>query len=86
MSYPHTFIALTSEEQKQVSFWLARYALTGQSKKRRRFQILYFSNQKFEFRRIARRLNCSYDTVRWNIYLYRKQGLKPFIPKYPFTP
>ena len=79
MPYPHTFIILTPEERKDISFWLERYVLTGQYKKRRRLQVIYLSDQKIEFARIAKRLNCSYNTVRWNIYLYKKQGLKPFI-------
>lgn len=79
MPYPHTFITLTAEERKQVSFWLERYAVSHQYQKRKRLQILYLSDQKIEFARIAKRLNYHYDTVRWNIYLYRKQGLKPFI-------
>ncbi|MFH1229905.1 MAG: helix-turn-helix domain-containing protein [Planctomycetota bacterium] len=81
MPYPHAFITLTPQERKQVSFWLEQYSLTGQYQKRRRLQVLYLSDQKIEFERIARRLKYHYNTVRWNIYLYRKQGLKPFIQK-----
>jgi hypothetical protein len=79
MPYPHVFITLTQKEQKQVSFWLERYAVTGQYEKRRRLQILYLSDQKVEFERIAKRLNYSDMTVRRYVYMYRKQGLKPFI-------
>ncbi|MBI5778675.1 MAG: helix-turn-helix domain-containing protein [Planctomycetes bacterium] len=81
MPYPHQFIKLTPEEKKKVSFWLERYALIGRYNKRRRLQILYLSDQQIGFKRIAQRLKYHYDTVRWNIYLYRKQGLKPFIPE-----
>ena len=80
MPYPHAFIRLTDEESQKVSFWLKRYLVTEQYKKRRRLQVLYLSDQGFAFDKITRRLNCHYNTVRGNIYLYRKQGLKPFIP------
>ncbi|MBI5777848.1 MAG: helix-turn-helix domain-containing protein [Planctomycetes bacterium] len=81
MPYPHQFIRLTDQERKIVSDELRNLNIAGKYKKRRRLQILYLSDQKIEFERIAQRLKCSYNTVRWNIYRYKKHGLKPFIQK-----
>ena len=79
MPYPHQFIKLTPEEKKQVSFWLERYVVTGQHKKRRRLQVLWLSDEGLTYESISQRIGLSYQRVRELIYLYRKAGLNSFI-------
>ncbi|MEW6027099.1 MAG: helix-turn-helix domain-containing protein [Planctomycetota bacterium] len=79
MPYPHQFIKLTDEERTIVKAEIQRYGKEGKVKKRAHIQILYFSDQGQDFQSIAVVLSLSYPTVRRWIYLYRKEGLKPFV-------
>ena len=79
MPYFHPYIKLTEPEQKIVSNHLTKYAMEGKWKKRRRLQILYFSNLRHRYELIADETKFSYATVRYWICRYRKEGLKPFI-------
>lgn len=79
MPYPHSFIKLTEEERKTVSRKLSEFNQAGKYKKRRRLQVLWFSNQGITYEQISKKTDLSYQRVRELIYLYRKEGLKPFI-------
>jgi hypothetical protein len=79
MPYPHPCIKLTEEERKIVNTHLKRYAREGKWKHRRRLQILYFSDIGHRYELITEETKFSYATVRYWIYRYRGEGLKPFI-------
>ena len=79
MPYPHSFIKLTPEEKKIVSYKLSQYSQQGRYKQRRRLRVLWLSDMGLTFDQIARQTNFSFVWVRKLIYLYKKEGLTPFI-------
>ncbi|MBI5779398.1 MAG: helix-turn-helix domain-containing protein [Planctomycetes bacterium] len=79
MPFPHVFIKLTDQERNTVAKELTAFSIKGKFKKRKALQVLWLSDQGFTFQSIGQRLNYSYIRVRQLIYLYRKQGLKPFL-------
>lgn len=82
MPYPKKHIKLTDEERLIVIAQLAVYQKEGKWKKRKRLQILYWSDQGRGIRAIMGSTGFSYATVRRWLYRYEKEGLKPFL-SYP---
>lgn len=79
MPYPHKFIKLAEEERRAIIAESKRLALLGKWKKRWPIDILLLSDQDRTFRYISKWMSRSYSTVRRWIYLYEKDGIKPFI-------
>ncbi|MFA5795257.1 MAG: helix-turn-helix domain-containing protein [Candidatus Brocadiia bacterium] len=81
MPYPHKFVKLTDQERKEVESALKELLHRRESKKRRRLQIIYWSDQGSSYDSIAKSLYFSYATVRRWIYRWQKEGIKPFLPR-----
>jgi len=79
MPYPHPFIKLTEEEKKIIKFEMLKSRQRNNKSNFLRLKVLQFSNNGFTFKSIAEILDRSYAWVRQTIYMYRKDGLKPFI-------
>ena len=79
MPFPHTFITLTDDERKRISWELQAMALKGQGRKRKRLQSIWLSNEGHTFKQISTMLNVTYQSVKMWISLYRKVGLDEYL-------
>ncbi|MFA5793564.1 MAG: helix-turn-helix domain-containing protein [Candidatus Brocadiia bacterium] len=79
MPFPHTFITLTDDERKRISWKLQAMALKGQGRKRKRLQSIWLSNEGYTFKQISTMLNVTYQSVKMWISLYRKVGLDEYL-------
>lgn len=79
MPYLHKFIKLTPEQRKKVMSALKTFLLAGKSRKRKRLQSIYLSNDGMTFGAISKFLRVSYRAVQKWAQKFREEGLEPFL-------